>query len=562
MIKNQWYAILSSNEVKSHGLTAVRRFGEKLILFRNGNGDLACVTDGCLKNGNIQCPFHGIEYDVTGKCVYIPSEGRASTGDYNRFNLKHYATREIGGIVFAWYGEGTPDHEPDVFDVITDPRFSYDHMNDTWGVQYSRVIENQLDVSHLAFVHYNTIGRGNRALVNGPKVIWLNENTLQTSADNEVDSGQTPRSADDSVIKNTNLTFKFPNMWLNHVTDKIMILALFIPVDDETSIIALRFYNRITGVRAIDKFIARLGSVANKVIERQDKRIVETQLPKASALHMRENLVAADLPIMEYRRRRYELQLSGRHNGNNSADLNVSRHPTDNHNANDDSSHKINQNGLKGERITMDNKAMFKLSYGLFVLTAKVGDKENGCITNTAIQVASEPNQISFAVNKANYTHDMLMQSDNCNISVISEAADFDLFKHFGFQSGRDVDKFAGFTDCEHAENGIPYITKGTNAYFSIAIKQRVDLGSHTLFIGEPTAMEVLSEVPSATYNYYQSNIKPKPEAPKADADALPPGMHKWRCKICGYEYVGETLPDDFICPICKHPASDFEQIA
>ena len=210
----------------------------------------------------------------------------------------------------------------------------------------------------------------------------------------------------------------------------------------------------------------------------------------------------------------------------------------------------------------MDNKAMFKLSYGLFVLTAKVGDKENGCITNTAIQVASEPNQISFAVNKANYTHDMLMQSDNCNISVISEAADFELFKHFGFQSGRDVDKFAGYTDCEFAENGIPYITKGTNAYFSIAIKQRVDLGSHTLFIGEPTAMEVLSEVPSATYNYYQSNIKPKPEAPKADADALPPGMHKWRCKICGYEYVGETLPDDFICPICKHPASDFEQIA
>ena len=200
----------------------------------------------------------------------------------------------------------------------------------------------------------------------------------------------------------------------------------------------------------------------------------------------------------------------------------------------------------------MDNKAMFKLSYGLFVLTAKVGDKENGCITNTAIQVASEPNQISFAVNKANYTHDMLMQSDNCNISVISEAADFELFKHFGFQSGRDVDKFAGFTDCEHAENGIPYITKGTNAYFAIAIQQRVDLGSHTLFIGEPTAMEVLSDAPSATYNYYQSNIKPKPQETKVKG---------WRCRICGYIYEGEVLPDDFICPICKHGADDFEKI-
>ena len=208
----------------------------------------------------------------------------------------------------------------------------------------------------------------------------------------------------------------------------------------------------------------------------------------------------------------------------------------------------------------MDNKAMYRLSYGLFVLTAGQGDKANGCITNTAIQVASEPNQISFAVNKANYTHDLVMETKVANISVISEAADFALFKHFGFQSGRDVDKFAGYTDCAVAENGVPYITAGTNAYYSIEVKQTVDLGSHTLFIGEPTAMEVLSDAPSATYAYYQDHIKPKPEEKKADA--LPPGMHKWRCKICGYEYVGESLPDDFICPICKHPASDFEQIA
>lgn len=205
----------------------------------------------------------------------------------------------------------------------------------------------------------------------------------------------------------------------------------------------------------------------------------------------------------------------------------------------------------------MDNKAMYKLSYGLFVLTAKVGDKENGCITNTAIQVASEPNQISFAVNKANYTHDMVMDTKKCNISVISEAADFALFKHFGFQSGRDVDKFKDFTDCKYAENGIPYITKGTNAYFSIDVKQTVDLGSHTLFIGEPTAMEVLDAAASATYSYYQENIKPKPEA----VGTTPKGETIWRCKICGYEYVGEELPDDFICPICKHPKADFEKV-
>lgn len=205
----------------------------------------------------------------------------------------------------------------------------------------------------------------------------------------------------------------------------------------------------------------------------------------------------------------------------------------------------------------MDNKAMYKLSYGLFVLTAKVGDKENGCITNTAVQVASEPNTISFAVNKANFTHDMVMETKRANISVISEAADFELFKHFGFQSGRDVDKFADFRDCKYAENGIPYITKGTNAYFSIDVKQTVDLGSHTLFIGVPTAMEVLADTASATYAYYQSDIKPKPEK----VGETGTGQTIWRCRICGYEYVGEEMPDDFLCPLCNHPKADFEKI-
>ncbi len=209
----------------------------------------------------------------------------------------------------------------------------------------------------------------------------------------------------------------------------------------------------------------------------------------------------------------------------------------------------------------MDNKAMYKLSYGLFVLTTKSGDRVNGCITNTAIQVASEPNQISFAINKANFTHDLVMESKKANISVISEAASFDLFKHFGFQSGKTVNKFEGFADYALAENGIPYITKGTNAYFSIDVTQTLDLGSHTLFIGVPTDMVVLSDASSATYAYYQDNIKPKPASAPVAENKLPEGVHKWRCKICGYEYVGPVLPDDFICPICKHPASDFEMV-
>ncbi len=206
----------------------------------------------------------------------------------------------------------------------------------------------------------------------------------------------------------------------------------------------------------------------------------------------------------------------------------------------------------------MNTKAMYKLTYGLFVCTAKRGDKVNGCIINTAMQIASEPNTISVAVNKANFTHDMILETGVCNVSVISKDADFELFKRFGFQSGRDADKFAGFDGSYRtAENGLPVVTAGTNAFFSLKVKSTVDLGSHTLFICEPTAMEVLSDTSSCTYEYYQSDIKPKPEA----VGTTPKGETIWRCRICGYEWVGEELPDDFICPICKHPKADFEKI-
>ena len=206
----------------------------------------------------------------------------------------------------------------------------------------------------------------------------------------------------------------------------------------------------------------------------------------------------------------------------------------------------------------MNNKAMYKLSYGLFVLTAKMGDKINGCITNTAIQAASEPNQISVAVNKANYTHDMIMESGKFTVSVLSEAASFDLFKRFGFQSGRNVDKFAGFGGFKEGPFGIPIITEGTNAYFNVLVSRTVDLGSHTMFIGGINDMDVLADVPSATYAYYQEHIKQSPAAPAAAAKE---GQTVWRCTVCGYEYVGEELPADFICPLCKHPASDFEKV-
>ncbi len=208
----------------------------------------------------------------------------------------------------------------------------------------------------------------------------------------------------------------------------------------------------------------------------------------------------------------------------------------------------------------MNTKAMYKLSYGLYVCTAAKDGKMNGCIINTAIQAASSPALITIAVSKENLTHDMIMETGRCNISVITQDANFELFRHFGYASGRDKEKFGDDlpkTSYKLAGNGIPYITEETNAYFSLKVKQTADLGSHTVFICEPEAMEILSDGISCTYEYYQSNIKPKPEK----VGTAPNGKTIWRCTICGYEYEGDDLPDDFICPICKHGKPDFEKI-
>lgn len=203
----------------------------------------------------------------------------------------------------------------------------------------------------------------------------------------------------------------------------------------------------------------------------------------------------------------------------------------------------------------MNEATMFKLSYGLFVLSSQFDDKDSGCIINTAGQVSSVPNRISISVNKANFTHDLVKESGKFNVSILSEAAEFGLFQHFGFQSGRTVDKFAGYSGCARSANGIYYVTEGTNGYISGTVEQAIDLGSHTLFIAAVDDMDVLSKVPSATYAYYHASIKPRPET------SGPSEKPAWRCKICGYVYEGEELPADFICPLCKHPASDFEKI-
>ncbi len=200
----------------------------------------------------------------------------------------------------------------------------------------------------------------------------------------------------------------------------------------------------------------------------------------------------------------------------------------------------------------VDSKVLNTISYGLYVLTAKDGDRQTGCIINTPCQVASAPLLVSISVNKQNHTRDVIAETGVFNLSVLSEDASFDTFKRFGFQSGRDTDKFAGFSAYELAENGVAYVTEGVCTYLSGKVTQSYDLGSHTMFIAEVTGGGTISDTAPATYAYYHANIKPKKNDDKKTG---------FVCSICGYVYEGDTLPNDFVCPICKHGPEAFEPI-
>ncbi len=197
------------------------------------------------------------------------------------------------------------------------------------------------------------------------------------------------------------------------------------------------------------------------------------------------------------------------------------------------------------------DEILTKLTYGLYLITADEY-KDNGCISNTVMQVSLTPLRIAISLNKANLTTDMISHTGKFNINILSKSASFDLFKRFGLQSGRNADKFDG-VDFERSENSLAYIKESTLGYISCAVTDTVDLGSHIMFIAEPTDSEILSKEEPVSYSYYHTDIKPKPQATDKKKG--------YRCKICGYVYEDEPLPDDFVCPLCKHPASDFEKI-
>ena len=198
-----------------------------------------------------------------------------------------------------------------------------------------------------------------------------------------------------------------------------------------------------------------------------------------------------------------------------------------------------------------DMTALFRIGYGLYVVTSNDGKKDNGLIVNTVTQLTDTPNRIAVNINKANYSHHVIKQTGVLNVNCLSVDAPFSVFQQFGFQTGRSVDKFAG-QKVYRSDNGLVFLDKYINAFMSLKVEQYVDLGTHGMFICSVTEARVMNDLDTMTYAYYQKNVKPKPETD---------GKKGFVCKVCGYIYEGDELPDDFICPLCKHGAADFEPI-
>ena len=199
-----------------------------------------------------------------------------------------------------------------------------------------------------------------------------------------------------------------------------------------------------------------------------------------------------------------------------------------------------------------DLKALFKIGYGLYVVTSNDGKKDNGMIVNAVTQVTNSPNRIAVTINKDNYTHHVVKNSNKMNLCCLSEDAPFALFEKYGFHSGRNTDKFSGDENVLRSDNGLAFLSKHINSFMSLDVEQYVDLGTHGMFICSVSEARVISDRPTMTYDYYLANVKPKPQAE---------GKKGWVCKICGYVYEGENLPEDIVCPLCKHGAADFEPI-
>lgn len=318
MIYNQWYVILESKELKKSKPLKITRFNENLSLWRDNYWNVWCVADKCCHRGvslscgrivdwEIECPFHGFTFDKSGVCTRIPANGK-NTPVPKTMRVKSYKTYENYWFIWVfWWDVEKITGDPFFFEELAD--FSYSSYKDHWNVHYSRAIENQLDVVHLPFVHRTTIWRGNKTLVNWPVVERENE-LLTFYVNNIVDDWKTKALKPDEIKdykKLFHLQFHYPNIWQNFISDKIRAFAAFVPVDEENSIIYIRYYQRLIKVPILKQIMNYVGKVSSVIILNQDKRVVTTQLPKKSSLKCLEHLIVWDKPIVEYRLHRQEL---------------------------------------------------------------------------------------------------------------------------------------------------------------------------------------------------------------------------------------------------------------
>ena len=321
MIRNQWYVLLESDQVRDKPI-GVTRMGEKMVFWRDSAGKVHAAVDKCPHRGvqlslgavmdnHLQCPFHGFEYDASGKCVHVPANGRGGVIPAT-LRLNVYPTYEAHGYIWVWWGHNPPaELEPPIFFDNLDETFFYASAHDPWDAHYARVIENQLDVVHLPFIHRKTIGRGGRTLVDGPVIEWRGDKMLYTYVFNRVDDGTPPRKPSELAPKDAtsaHLEFIMPNLWQNYISPDVRIVAAFVPVDDAHTLLYLRFYQRFLRVPVLGKLAAKLAMPSNLYIAHEDRRVVVTHQPQASGLRIGEALIQGDLPIIEYRRKRAEWQ--------------------------------------------------------------------------------------------------------------------------------------------------------------------------------------------------------------------------------------------------------------
>ena len=322
MIRNQWYIVLDSKEVKQGKPLGVLRMGEKLVFWRNPDGNVNCMRDQCphlgaqlsqgkLVSDRLKCPFHGFEFDPSGACRLVPSIGKNGKIPI-ALEAATYPVYEAHGWIWIYWGT-PPEGElvPPKFYEDIDQRFSFGSFRQDWPVHYSRMVENQLDVMHLPFVHHNTIGAGGRALVDGP-LVKLDDGILKLWVYNRLDDGSLALKADEipEPKREPSLIFIFPNLWENRIGEGTRILIAFVPVDDENGILYGRYYQNQVKIPILKDLVNWIGILGSIVIANQDKRVVSNILPKKTELKkMGQILVPGDRAILMYRTYRQKLKV-------------------------------------------------------------------------------------------------------------------------------------------------------------------------------------------------------------------------------------------------------------